>query len=62
MKRHYFTIFAIKSQLKELTAVWKIKRKLLIENKEAASETFSWREMYAKRGSHYKKQAFADAV
>ena len=43
MTRRYFTVFAIKSQPRELTAVWKIKRKLLIEKKEAASESYSWR-------------------
>ena len=43
MTRRYFTVFTIKSQPKELTAAWKIKRKLLIEKKEAASESYSWR-------------------
>ena len=43
MKRRYLTVFAIKSQPRELTAVWKIKRKLLIEKKEAVSESYSWK-------------------
>ena len=34
-----FTLFAIKSQPRGLTAVWKIKRKLLIEKNEEASES-----------------------
>ena len=40
MTRRYFTVFAIKSQPRELTAFWKIKRKLLIEKKEADTELF----------------------
>ena len=55
MIRHYFTVFTIKSQPSELTVVWEINRKLLIEKKEAASESYSWKKMYAKRSSHYKK-------
>ena len=43
MTRHYITVFAIKSQPSELTAVWKIKRKLPIEKKEIASESYSWK-------------------
>ena len=43
MKKRYFTVFASKSQPRELTAAWKIKRKLLIEKKEAASEGYSWK-------------------
>ena len=41
MKRRSFTVFAIKSQPRELTAAWKIKRKLLIEKKEAVNEGYS---------------------
>ena len=41
MTRRYFAVFAINSQPSESTAVWKIKRKLLIEKKEAASESYS---------------------
>ena len=43
MQKRHFTVFAIKSQLRELTAVWKIKRKLLTEKKEAVSESYSWK-------------------
>ena len=43
MTRCYFTVFGIKSQPRELTAVWEFERKLLIEKKEAASESYSWK-------------------
>ena len=43
MTRRYFTVFAIKSQPRELTAAWKIKRELLIEKKEAANESYLWK-------------------
>ena len=43
MKRRYLTVFAIKSQPREFTAVWAIKRKLLTEKKEAVSESYSWK-------------------
>ena len=43
MKRRYFTVFAIKSQPRELTSVWKIKTKLLIEKKKAVSASYSWK-------------------
>ena len=39
--RGYFTLFAITSQLSGVTAAWKIKRKLLIEKQEAASDSYS---------------------
>ena len=54
MKRRNFTVFAIKSQPRGLAAVWKIKRKLLIEKKEAVSKSYSWKQLYAKRSSHYR--------
>ena len=40
MTRRYFNVFAIKSQPREVTAVYKTQRKLLIEKKEAASESY----------------------
>ena len=39
MTRRYFTVFAIKSQPREVTAVWNIKRKLFIKKRKDSLET-----------------------
>ena len=39
MTRRYFTVFAIKSQPWEVTAVWNIKRKLFIKKRKDSLET-----------------------